>query len=104
MEEEIQKIKKQIDQLKQENEQTKQETEQIRNIIQYKQDFAETSDNQNPGIIIPNKQTPIESFINTISKIDFQRWYTSVKIIVEDFEMKIVALIYSGADMNCNQE
>ena len=74
LKEEIQKIKKQIDQLKQENEQTKQETEQIRNIIQYKQDFAETSDNQNPGIIIPNKQTPIESFINTITKIDFQRY------------------------------
>ena len=33
----------------------------IRNIIQYKQEnFAETSDNQDAGIIIPDKQTPIE--------------------------------------------
>ena len=39
--------------------------------------FAETSDNQDPWIIIHNKQTPIESFINTITKIDFQRWYTN---------------------------
>ena len=45
LKEEIQKIKKQIDQLKQENEQIKQENEQIRNVIQYKLDFAETSDN-----------------------------------------------------------
>ena len=104
MKEEIQKIKKQINQLKQENEQIKQENEQIRNVIQYKQDFAETSNNQEPGIIIPNKQTPIESFINTITKIDFQIWYTNMKLIVEDFEMEIVALIDSGAYMNCIQE
>ena len=104
LEEEIKEIKIQINQLKLENEIIKQENEQIRNVIQYKQDFAETSDNQEPGIIIPNKQTPIESFINTITKIDFQRWYTNIKLIVEDFEMEIVALIYSGADMNCNQE
>ena len=115
LQKEIQEIKNQINQLnqeneiikqeneliKQENEQIKQENEQIRNVIQYKLDFAETQD---LGIIIPNKQTPIESFINTISKIDFQRWYTNVKIIVEDFEMEIVALIDSGADMNCIQE
>ena len=66
------KWKKQIEQLKQENEQIKQENEQIRNILQYIQEnFAETSDNQNLGIIIPNKETLIESFINIISKIDF---------------------------------
>ena len=118
LEEEIKEIKSQINQLKldnekikleneiikQENDQIKQENEQIRNVIQYKQDLDETSENQEPGIIIPNKITPIESFINTISKIDFQRWYTNVKLIVEDFEIEIVALIDSGADMNCIQE
>ena len=45
LKEEIQEIKKQIDQLKQENGQIKQKNEQIRNIIQYKQDFVETSNN-----------------------------------------------------------
>ena len=104
LQEEIQKIKKQIDQLKQENKQIKLENEQIRNIIQYKQDFVETSNNQDQGIIIPNKQTPIKSLINTISKIDFQIWYTNVKLIVKDFEMEIVVLIDLGADMNCIQE
>ena len=39
-----------------------------------------------------------------ISKIDFQRWYTNVKLIVEDFEIEIVALINSEADMNCIQK
>ena len=72
LKEEIQEIKKQIDQLKQENEQIKQENEQIRNIIQYKQEnFAKTFDNQDLGIVILDKQTPIELFINTISKINF---------------------------------
>ena len=62
---EIQEIKKQIDKLKQEN-------EHIRNLIQYKQkNFAETFDNQDSGIIIPNKQAPIETFINKISKNRF---------------------------------
>ena len=60
--------------------------------------------NQDPGILIPDKQTPIKSFINTISKIDLQRWYTNVKVIIEDFEVEMVALIDLGADMNCIQE
>ena len=46
----------------------------------------------------------MKSFINTISKIDYQIWYTNIKLIVEDFEMKIVVLIDSRADMNCIQE
>ena len=57
LKEEIQEIKKQIDQLKQENEQIKQENEQIRNILQYKQENStKISNNQNTGIIIPNKE------------------------------------------------
>ena len=105
MKDEIQEIRKEIKQLKQENEQIKQENEQIRNLIQYKQEnFVEISDSQNPGIIIPNKETLIEAFINTISKIDFQRWYTSVRLIVEDFEVEMVALVDSRVDMNCIQE
>ena len=54
--------------------------------------------------IIPNKQTPIPSFINKITKIDFQIWYTNIKLIVDDFEMEIVALIDLGANMNYIQE
>ena len=77
----------------------------IRNIIQYKQEnFVETSDNQDLGIIILDKQTLIESFINTISKIDFQRRYTNVKVIIEDFEVEMAALIDWGIDVNCIQE
>ena len=60
--------------------------------------------NQYPGILIPDKQTPIKSFINTISKIDFQRWYTNVKVIIEDFKVEMTTLIDSEVDMNCIQE
>ena len=83
----------------------KQENEQIRNIIQYKQEnFVETSNNQDLGIIIHDKQIPIESFINTISKIYFQRWYTNVKVIIEDFEVEMTTLIDLGANMNCSKK
>ena len=69
-----------------------------------KKKFVKTFDNQDPGIIILDKQTPIESFINTISKIDFQRWYTNVKVIIEDFKVEMTTLIDSEVDMNYIQE
>ena len=59
------KLKKKIVQLKQENEKIKQESEQTRNLIEFKQEnFVETSNNQNIGIIILDKQTPTEIFIH----------------------------------------
>ena len=39
--------------------------------------------------------------MQTISKITFQKWYSIVTLIVEDFSTNIVALIDSGADVNC---
>ena len=46
-----------------------------------------------------------ESFLQTISRINFQKWHSKVKIIInKDFEFEVVALIDSGADLNCIQE
>ena len=40
-------------------------------------------------------------FLQTISKVTFQKWYSIVTLVVNDFSMNAVALIDSGADQNC---
>ena len=46
-----------------------------------------------------------ESFLQTISRINFQKWHSKVRIVISrDFEFEVVALIDSGADLNCIQE
>ena len=46
-----------------------------------------------------------ETFLQTISRINFQKWHSKVRIVIsKDFEFEVVALIDSGADLNCIQE
>ena len=43
--------------------------------------------------------------MHTISRIDFQKWHSKVKIVIsKDFEFEAIALIDSGADLNYIQE
>ena len=45
------------------------------------------------------------SFLQTISRINFQKWHSKVRIVIStDFEFEVVALIDSGANLNCIQE
>jgi len=50
---------------------------------------------------ISETEIPTKQFIQTISKITFQKWFSIVTLIVEDFSTNTVALIDSGADVNC---
>ena len=44
-------------------------------------------------------------FLRTISRINFQKWHSKVRIVINrDFEFEVVALIDSGVDLNCIQE
>ena len=44
-------------------------------------------------------------FLETISRINFQKWHSKVRIVIsKDFEFEAIALINSGADLNCIQE
>ena len=46
-----------------------------------------------------------EKFLETISRINFQKWHSKVRIVIsKDFEFEVVALIDSGIDLNCIQE
>ena len=48
---------------------------------------------------------PSQKFLETISRINFQKWHSKVRIIInKDFEFEVIALIDSGADLNCIQE
>ncbi|XP_030923368.1 uncharacterized protein LOC115950286 [Quercus lobata] len=45
------------------------------------------------------------SFLHTISRINFQKWHSKVRIVIsKNFEFEVIALIDSGADLNCIQE
>jgi hypothetical protein len=46
-----------------------------------------------------------ETFLNTIDKILFQKWYTEVRIVIDkEYVFETVALLDTGADSNCIQE
>ena len=46
-----------------------------------------------------------ETFLQTISRINFQKWHSKIRIVIsKDFEFEVVALIDSSADLNCIQE
>ena len=45
------------------------------------------------------------SFLQTISRINFQKWHSKVRIVIsKDFQFEVVALIDSGADLNYIEE
>ena len=44
-------------------------------------------------------------FLDTITRINFHKWHSKVRIVIsKDFEFEVIALIDSGADLNCIQE
>ena len=50
-------------------------------------------------------EQPTQKFLETISRINFQKWHSKVRIIInKDFEFKVIALIDLGANLNCIQE
>jgi len=50
---------------------------------------------------IPEAEIPTTQFLQTISKITFQKWYSIVTLVVEDISVNAIALIDSGVDLNC---
>ena len=46
-----------------------------------------------------------QKFLETFSTINFHKWHSKVKIVIsKDFEFEVIALIDSGADLNCIQD
>ena len=58
----------------------------------------------NPIVDMVQEQSS-EKFLDTISRINFQKWHSKIRIVIsKDFEFEVIALIDSGADLNCIQE
>ena len=46
-----------------------------------------------------------DNFVNTITIIEKQRWYTKITLKIDpDYPSTFIAVIDSGADLNCIQE
>ena len=60
----------------------------------------EVDETVNPTIEMVQEESSVK-FLKTI----FQKWHSKVKIVIsKDFEFEVIALIDSGADLNCIQE
>ncbi|KAL0001526.1 hypothetical protein SO802_015307 [Lithocarpus litseifolius] len=52
--------------------------------------------------MVQEKKQPSQKFLETINKINFQKWHSKVRIVIsKDFEFEVIALMDSGADLNC---
>ena len=52
-----------------------------------------------------DKSSYKDEFLNIIDRIIFHKWYTEITLVIhKEFSLTVVALVDSGADMNCIQE
>jgi len=49
---------------------------------------------------IQETESPQTQFLQTISNVTFQKWYSVITLVVNDFSMNAVPLIDSGVDQN----
>ncbi|KAK9668727.1 hypothetical protein RND81_13G081900 [Saponaria officinalis] len=64
----------------------------------------EPDNSKNKGVIeeiIAENVVIEDQFVQTIQKVNFQKWYAIVTLKVKDFSKNFLALIDSGADQNC---
>ena len=103
---------------------TKETRNEIRTLKQHLQAFQKTqslentscqsneegsSDNKVDQIVdlkTDHIQKPTKDlFLDAITRINFHKWHSKVRIVIsKDFEFEVIALIDSGADLNCIQE
>jgi len=50
---------------------------------------------------IQETEIPQTQFLQTISKVTFQKWYSVATLVVNYFSINAIAIIDSGADQNC---
>ena len=66
--------------------------------------YEEVNESVNPTIDMVQEQSS-EKFLETINRINFQKWHPKVRIVIsKDFEFEVITLIDSGADLNYIQE
>ncbi|GAV59544.1 hypothetical protein CFOL_v3_03075, partial [Cephalotus follicularis] len=107
----LQDLQKEIKDTKQDLQKFKQKTKkQIIHLEQLlSQNHSSSSSNKEIEPIDPinpeiQEETSIK-FINLIKRITYQKWHINITIAIQDsFKLQTIALIDSGAQMNCIQE
>ena len=70
-----------------------------------KETSLQNPSNEDDGTNDPTADMVQRKFLETINRINFQKWHSKVRIVIsKDFEFEVIALIDSGADLNCIQE
>jgi hypothetical protein len=75
--------------------------------IEHKLKSAISSPNNSEAESEPKpKDTPQfeEKCLSLINRIHIKKWYSKIRIKIQDFELSVVVLIDTGADLNCIQE
>ncbi|KAI5338517.1 hypothetical protein L3X38_017788 [Prunus dulcis] len=96
---EVKLIKKEIVDLKQLSQKLQSENYEIRqDLIALKPSSSQSPTNSDDESLNP------EQALCLVKRISFKKWYVKVTIFVDQFEFTTVALLDSGADLNCIQE
>jgi hypothetical protein len=102
---EVNQIKSEIKILKKENQDLRQDVNILK--IEHKLKSAASSHNDSEAEPEPKPEdTPPfeESCISLINRIHIRKWHSKVRIKIQDFELSVVVLIDTGADLNYIQE
>ncbi|GAV89061.1 hypothetical protein CFOL_v3_32481 [Cephalotus follicularis] len=102
----LQDLQKEIKDTKQELQKFKQKTKKriihLEQVLLQKHSFSSSSDKEIEQIDQGETST---KFINLIERITYQKWHVNITITIQDsFKLQTIALIDSGAQMNCIQE
>jgi len=103
---EVNQIKFEIKILKEENQELKQDV----NLLKIEQKLKSAASSHDDSEAEPDSKpedTPPqfeENCLSLINRIHIRKWYSKVRIKIQDFELSVVVLIDTGADMNCIQE
>ncbi|GAV75258.1 hypothetical protein CFOL_v3_18737 [Cephalotus follicularis] len=102
----LQDLQKEIKDTKRELQKFKQKTNKqiihLEQILLQKHSSSSSSDKKIEQIDQGETST---KFINLIERITYQKWHVNINIIIQDFfKLQTIALIDSGAQMNCIQE
>ncbi|GAV69326.1 LOW QUALITY PROTEIN: zf-CCHC domain-containing protein/MP domain-containing protein, partial [Cephalotus follicularis] len=102
----LQDLQKEIKDTKQELQKFKQKTKkQITNLEQILLQKHSSSSSSDKEIEQIDQGETSTKFINLIEKITYQKWHVNINITIQDsFKLQTIALIDSGAQMNCIQE
>jgi hypothetical protein len=102
---EVNQIKSEIKILKEENQELKQDVNLLK--IEHKFKSAASSPNDSEAEFEPKPEDmpPFEEkCLSLINRIHIKKWHSNVRIKIQDFELSIVVLIDTSANLNCIQE